>query len=195
MGRYVALLAILASLPVEAQVSDEVRRQAHVGVGVGGFFSPNPFSHGGLRSLAAAIQWERPNRGSGYRVGAYVGGHFSTADDISPCWFRKDGSCWPQPAVPRRLTIIHGEATWRLSGVRLLAGSGLAFPSNGLSRQPQEELPRGWAATRPLLRYGGELVLGKSQQAPVLSFAVMRFWGQMASANGVGVLGLHLGLP
>jgi hypothetical protein len=195
MGRCLALLFILSALPVEAQVSDDVRAQAYAGVAFGGFFSPNPFSHGGLRALAARIQWERPNRGMGYSVGAFVGGHFRTADDISPCWFRKDGSCWPHPAVPRRLTMIHSEATWRISGLRLLVGTGLAFPSNGLSREPQEELPRGWAAPRLLLRYGGELILGKSQQAPVLSFAITRFRGQMASANGIGALGFHLGLP
>ena len=195
MGQCLALLAILAVWPVEAQVSDEFRRQAYAGLSVGGFFSPNPFSHGGLRALAATMQWERPNHGFGYRVGAFVGGHFRTADDISPCWFRKDGTCWPHPTVPRRLTMIHGEATWRLGGFRLLAGPGLAFPSNGLNRRPREELPRGWAATRPLLRYGGELILGRSQRAPVLSFAITRFRGQMASANAVGSLGLHLGLP
>jgi hypothetical protein len=195
MGRRLVLLAMFSALPLEAQLSDEFRRQAYVGASLGGFFSPNPFSHGGLRAVEATLHWERPHRGVGYRIGGFVGGHFRTADDISPCWFRKDGSCWPHPAVPRRLTLIYGEATWRVSGLRLLAGTGLAFPSNGLSRQPQEELPRGWAATRPMLRYGAELILGKSQQAPILSFTITRFRGQMASANGIGALGLRLGLP
>ena len=194
MERCLALIVIFA-LPLEAQVSDDFRREAHVGIAIGGFFSPNPFSHGALRAVEGEVQWERPSHAVGYRLGALVGGHFRTADDISPCWRRKDGSCWPHPAVPRRLTLVHGTVTWRLRGLRLLAGTGLAFPSNGLSREPEEPLPRGWAATRPLLRYGGELILGQSLQAPVLSFDITRFRGQMASANGVGMLSLHLGLP
>jgi hypothetical protein len=194
MGRCIVLLAILSTSNVEAQVNDSFRRLTSVGAALGVYFSPNPFSHGALRAVAATVQWERPSYGAGYRFGGFVGGHFSTADEITPCWFRKDGSCWPHPAVPRRLTMVHGDGTWRFSGLRLFVGGGLAFPSNGLNREPREELPRGWATTRPMLRYGGELIVGNSPHAPVISFAITRFRGQMASANGIGALGIHFGL-
>jgi hypothetical protein len=189
-----ALATVAVSVSVGAQQASagtETARLISVGLGLGGYLAPSPFPAGNTRALSVGYLW-RGDRGFGGRISATASRHFATADDLSVCIFRADGSCWPYPSGPKHLWVFNFLASARVARgpLTILAGGGIGLPSRAMFG-PGPEGTDDSSSTIPLVQYGGEVAIGQSRRAPVLQLLVTEFIGDLATVSALGTLSLE----